>query len=197
MPDSTGELVAADLASYTRGRLSATDPGTRDALVAALAAARRFCRWHVTPVKTNDAITLDGPNSPLLSLPTQQMTALTTVVERPVGLSVAPVTIDPSLLDWSADGKVRKVTGVRWTSRYRGIDVTYTHGFDHAEDFQRAVLSYADRLSLTTSGGRRTVVGPFQYPPEETSGSRTTGASSPFSAQETVLLSLYRLEGRP
>jgi hypothetical protein len=190
MPDSAGELVPADLASYTQGRLDAAAADTRDVLVAALAAARRFCRWHVTPVHTDEEIILDGPGSPLLSLPTQRMTGVTSIVED-------GVPVDLSLILWSRAGKVRKVFGGLWTVKYSGIVATITHGFDHAEDFQRAVLSYADRLSLSTSGGRRIVVGPFQYAPEETSGSRTTGASSPFSAQETMLLSEYRLEGRP
>lgn len=184
MPDTAGELVPADLATYTRDRLVATDTGTIDALAAALAAARRFCRWHVTPVKVDDVITLDGPNSRLLPLPTQQMTGLTELTEDGVA-------VDLSTVLWSRAGKIRKKTGGLWTAKYSGIVAKITHGHEHAEDFQRAVLSYADRLSLATSGGRRIAVGPFQYQPEQRS------AWSPFSVEEQSLLSLYRLEGRP
>lgn len=191
MPDDAGELAPGDLATYSRGRLDAADPGTKDALVAALAAARRFCRWHVTPVRT-ETLVLDGPGSPLLSLPTQQITDLTTV-----SVTERAVLLDPATLYVSKAGKIRKVTGGKWTRRYSGLQVTLTHGWAEAEDFQRAVLSYADRLSLATTGGRRVVVGPFQYQPEEMSGTKATGATSAFSAQETSLLSQYRIEGRP
>lgn len=183
MPDNTGELVPADLASYSRGRLDANDPGTADALAAALKAARRFCRWHVTGVRS-EVLTLDGPGSPLLALPTQRMQALTLVSERSVVLPL-------DTLEWSKDGKVRKVTGEKWTRRYSGLVITLTHGWDDATDFHRAVLSYADRLSLETTGGRRTKVGPFEY--EKTQ----QGSSSPFTFQEQSLLSQYRIEGSP
>lgn len=194
MPDSSGELVPGDLATYTRGRLDASDAGTKDALVAAVAAARRFCRWHVTPSRSSE-ITLDGPGSPLLSIPTQRMTALTSLTED-------GVTVDLSTVLWSRAGKIRKKTGGLWSAKYSGIVAEITHGFiplpdedqpdePDAADFNRAVLSYADRLSLATTGGRRIVVGPFQYEAEQQS------AGSPFSAREQTLLSLYRLEGRP
>lgn len=186
MPDETGELVPADLATYTRGRLVASDSGTIDALAAALSAVRRFCRWHVTPVKTDDLVTLDGPGSPLLSLPTQRMTALTELTED-------GVTVDLSTVLWSRAGKIRKVNGGLWSAKYSGIVAKITHGYaaPDALDFQRAVLSYADRYALATTGGRRIAVGPFQYEGEQ----RSVGSA--FSVEEQSLLSLYRLEGRP
>lgn len=183
MPDDAGELTPADLASYSRGRLDVNDSGTQDALAAALKAARRFCRWHVTGIRS-EALTLDGPGSPLLALPTQRVQALTLVSERGIVLPV-------DTLEWSQDGKVRKLTGAKWTRRYSGVVVTLTHGWDDATDFHRAVLSYADRLSVEYSGGRRIKVGPFEYEGTE------HGSASPFSAQEQSLLSQYRIEGSP
>lgn len=185
MPDLTGELAPADLETYTRGRLVASDQATKDALAAALVAARRFCRWHVTPVKV-DVITMDGPGSTLLALPTLQIPTggITSIVEDGVPVDLATLSI-------STMGKVRKNTGARWTSKYSGIVVTMSHGFAGAADFQRAVLSYADRASLAFSGGRPTVVGPFQYGTEEMSG------GSAFSHAEENLLRQYRREARP
>jgi hypothetical protein len=184
MPDSdSGELVPADLAGYTQGRLSGNDPGTADALNRALAACRRFCGWHVAPVRTG-TVTLDGDGSRLLVLPTLRLTALTSLIED-------GVTLDVDTLEWSARGLVRKPNGGCWSGKFGAIAVTMSHGFDEAQDWQAAVLSFADRSSLTGTGGRPTVVGPFQY------GTEAMAAGSAFSAAERALLEQYRLESQP
>lgn len=183
MPDDTGELVPADLSAYTKGRLGAEDSGTGDALAAALSAARRFCRWHVTGERT-ETLTLDGPGSPLLALPTQHIVSIDSILEK--GLLIPAGTYE-----YSKAGKVRKSSGAKWSRRYSAIVITLTHGWDEAPEFHRAVLSAADRLSLSTSGGRRIAVGPFKYAED------TPGSASMFTAEEQSSLALYRLEGRP
>lgn len=184
MPDAdTGELTPQDLSSYSKGRLDAQDSGTQDALAAALSAARRFCRWHVTGSRT-ETLTLDGPGSPLLALPTQHVDSIAQILEK-------GVEIPAGLYLFSKAGKVRKASGAKWSRRYSAVVITLTHGWDDAPEFNRAVLSAADRLSLATSGGRRTKVGPFEYAPE------AAGAGSMFSAEEQAALSQYRIEGAP
>lgn len=184
MPDSSGELAPADLAAYTQNRLSEGDQATVDALASALAAVRRFCGWHVTPVRTAQVVTVDGPGSRLLVLPTLRLTALTALVED-------GVTVDVDTLEWSSRGLVRKEGQCWWTGRLGGITATISHGFDAAPDWQAAVLSFADRSSLAGVGGRPTVVGPFQY------GTEAMAAGSAFSAVERSLLEQYRLESSP
>lgn len=183
MPDEHGELEPSDLATYTKGRLDAEDSGTRDALAAALSAARRFCRWHVTGERT-ETLTLDGTGSPLLAVPTQHIVSIASIIEK-------GIEVPAGLYEYSKAGKIRKSSGGKWSRRYSAVVITLTHGWAEAPEFHRAVLSCADRLSLTTSGGRRTKVGPFEYE------KNTPGSASIFTADEQSSLSLYRLEGTP
>ena len=96
------ELAAADLATFTGGRLSAADANTGTVLAAALAAARRWCGWTVSPVATDVEVTVDGPGGPVLTLPTRNLIEVSAVSENGVD-------VDVSTLDISrTKGTVRK-----------------------------------------------------------------------------------------
>ena len=90
-------------------------------LDAALRAARRYCGWIVNPVVTDDAVTLDGPDSRILNLPTRKLIELTSLTENDTA-------VDLSTVRWSAGGppgilerpvSVRKNSGGWWTSYYQ------------------------------------------------------------------------------
>lgn len=159
---------------------------------AARSAARRFCGWHVTPVREDDVVTLDGPGSALLVLPTLRLVELTGVVENGVALDVA------TELYVSSRGLVRKRSGAWWSRHYGSIVVTMTHGFDadidpddekdNAADFNTAVASIAER---SAAGDRPNVIGPIQWPVE------AMADGSAFSVVERALLEQYRLESAP
>lgn len=158
-----------------------TSPSTQDvAQSVALAAARRFCGWHVTPVFDDDEVTLDGTGSPLLVLPTLRLVEVTGIVEN-------GITIDVDDVHVSARGLVRKKSGARWSGLYGSIVVTMTHGFDEemAADFDAAVASFADRRA---GGDKPNVIGPVQWPVE------ALATGSAFSVVERSLLEQYRLE---
>lgn len=164
-----------------------TAPTPQDA---ARSAARRFCGWHVTPVREDHTVTLDGPGSPLLVLPTLRLVELTAVVEDGVTLNVADLYV-------SKRGLVRKKSGGCWSSRYGSIVVTMTHGFpevdadDNDEDaagFMDAVRSFAERVE---AGDKPRVVGPVQW------DSVAMADGSEFSVVERSLLEKYRLEPAP
>ena len=155
-----------------------TAPSQQDV---ARSAARRLCGWHVTPVREDHVLTLDGPGSPLLVLPTLRLVELTSVVENGVEFDV---TTD---LHWSQRGLVRKRSGARWSGDYGSIVVTMTHGFDDAHDFDSAVASFAER----SAGELPRVVGPFQW------DSAAMADGSAFSVVERALLEQYRLEPAP
>lgn len=142
-----GELSTTDVTQYTKGRLVATDAETIRLLAAAVQAARKYCGWSVTPRQTV-TVTVDGPGTRLLALPTMNLVSLASVVEDGVALDV-------SSLHWSPLGLVRKsgLSGVRWSGNYGAIVVTMTHGFDVADDFNAAVLALVDRMSLTVGTG--------------------------------------------
>lgn len=111
-----------------------------DYAAAALAAARRYCGWVVTPPETV-TITVDGPGGRVLSLPTLHLTTLSAVVEDGVTLDVNDLRFSPNT------GVVVKKSGGCWTSHMGAIQVTMTHGFASAPDFDAAVEQAARALS--------------------------------------------------
>lgn len=179
MPDSDGNIVPADVATFTLGRLAADDPRVAQLLAEVLADVRAFCGWHVAPVLTS-CLTLDGPGSPLLVLPTLRMINLVSVTEDDVALDV-------STLAWSSRGLVRKKSGGGWSGQFSSITVVFEHGVDEADaaGWRRAVLSCVDRRSLDIGGGQPTRVGPFEW------GSPAAGL---FSQAEQAALEWFRLE---
>lgn len=136
------ELVADDLPSDVVARFADTDTAEQ-ALAAVLIAARRYCGWHVSPVRTADELTLDGPGGAVLDLPTRRLTELTTVVEDGTELDVTK-------LNWSENGSVRKRSGRCWTGWYRAVVVTITHGYseDEAADWRKAIIDMVTEVSL-------------------------------------------------
>lgn len=144
------ELDPSDVEAFTGGRLSDTDDQTELLLAAALAAARRYCGWHVSPVRTDDEVVVDGPGGTVLALPTRALIDVTEVVEN-------GVTINTSNLDVSkTKGTVEKYPRARWTSRNGAITVTMTHGYteEQAADWRLAVLSLTDSMAQSTNSLR-------------------------------------------
>lgn len=111
-----------------------------DYAAAALAAARGYCGWMVTPPETV-TITVDGPGGSVLSLPTLKLTTLTAVIEDGVALDVDDLLVSENR------GLVLKKSGAFWSRRYAGITVTMTHGHAAAPDFDAAVEQAAKALS--------------------------------------------------
>ena len=112
---------------------------------AALAAARRYCGWCVTPPETV-TLTIDGSGGPVLSLPTLYLTEVTAVTEDGVALDVDDLRV-------SKRGQIRKRSGAWWTSAYAAVEVSFTHGYTTAKDFDAAVEQAAAALE---AAGTRT-----------------------------------------
>jgi hypothetical protein len=153
-------------------------PDPTVAEVAALAAARRYCGWHVVGAVTED-ITVDGPGSSLLVLPTLRLTDVTAVTENDTAVELDSI-------EWSARGLIVKCGRGWWTDRFRGITVSVTHGYAEAPDFDAAVAAIAERTADGLNG-EANVIGPFQY----------SAVSAMFSLAEKSILDLYRLEPTP
>lgn len=137
------EIDTTDLPAATLTRFGSTE-AAQAAIDAVLVAARRYCEWYVSPVRTDDELTLDGPGGRVLDLPTGKLNALTGVVEAGTDLDVAK-------LDWSQNGSVRKQSGVRWSCRYRSIVATIDHGYTETEaaDWRKAIVDMVNAVSYT------------------------------------------------
>lgn len=153
MPDANGELVPADVESYTRGRLSADDPETARLLNTALSALRRYCGWRVTPPAT-ETLTVEGSGHPTILLPTLNIVSLTSIT-----VDDCDVDLDDVQVLAGASGVLRLrdncTTAMSWFPyggrrcwrRGATIAVELEHGFTDAWDFQAAALELVDRMS--------------------------------------------------
>ena len=176
----TLNVVAVE--TFTKGRLDHDDEETQRQLDAALAAARAYCGWHVSPVLVDQEITLDGPTtSHLLVLPTLKMTELSEVTEDEVAIELTD-------LNWSVRGLIQKKSGHWWSQMFGSIVVVFSHGYTsaNAQDFESAIFSAIARGAFSTETSPR-VIGPFQY-------SDTGAAGALFTDSERAILDRYSLE---
>ena len=176
------ELTADDVEQYTRGRLQADDD-TAILLSDVLAAARRYCGWHVSPV-IEETLELDGDGGRVLSLPTLKIVTLSELVEDGVEIPVG------DLLVSKRRGLVRKRSGRCWSCHYGAIEVTMTHGFteEEAADWRLAVLASVDLADRAVSHGAFRAIGPFQY-----GSSASVGQGSRFGESELATFDAYRI----
>ncbi len=159
------ELAVDDLIAFSGGRLTDSDE-TERILADAWAAVRRYCGWHVSPVRLNDTVTVDGPNSRVLWLPTKKLVDLHSIVENDVVIysdSSGSTTTEPY---WHTSGRVTKTSRAYWTWKPRAIDVVMDHGYteEEAADWRGFVLGVADRKSLSTGfvgAGATMTAGPY------------------------------------
>lgn len=170
-----GDLPAAVLARFD------DNAAAQGAIDTVLAAARRYCGWHVSPVKADDVIDMDGPGGRVLSLPTLNLLAVASVTEH--GVAVSPTQLDRS----RRKGTLTKPFGC-WTSRDGAIVATVSHGFteDEAKDWRRAVITMVDKWSQVSSrdGGdmKRKRVDDVEYEWFETTVSTDAELSERFAA---------------
>jgi hypothetical protein len=138
------ELGPGDLPASTRA-LFADDAAAQAAIDAALAAARRWCGWYVSPVQTGVAMDVDGPGGTVLSLPTLNLISLTALTENGKTVDVTQLRVS------RRKGVVSKKSGW-WTSHFGGIEAIVTHGFTEAEaaDWRQAVVQMVAMWARTS-----------------------------------------------
>lgn len=152
------DLTVDDVEEFTGGRLSADDDETQRKLTAALLVARRDAGWHVCPVTADAEVTLDGPDSRMLWLPTRKLVTLTSIVENGINLDLLTLT-------WSAGGPpgllerpvvVRKRSRGFWSDDYQSVVVTMDHGYTESEaaDWRYGVLSMVNMMPSYALTGR-------------------------------------------
>lgn len=145
--------------------------------LAACAAVRAYCRWHIAP-SVSEVLTLDGSGCPIQFLPTLRLTALTSITNDGV------VVTDP---EWSQAGMVR---GPRcWSPKWRSVVATITHGYDECPAEVAQVIT--DMVKLADLVGVGSVqAGPFQTTPAP--NAIQAGAVG-LSQEQKRILDAYRL----
>lgn len=156
------ELSVTDVEAFSGGRLLASDPEVARMLAAALAVARRYAGWHVSPVRLGETLIIDGPDSRMLPLPTRKVVELTSVTEKGTVLDVDdltwPIGGPPGIADRPI--VVRKKSGGFWSGIYQAIEVTMDHGYTELEaaDWRQAVLSMVDQIGSLSGRGESDLV---------------------------------------
>lgn len=144
------ELSTDDVVEFTLGRLEDNDE-TQRMLDAALAAARHYAGWHVSPVHLAEEVVIDGLGYRVLMLPTKRLIELTDITED-------DVVLDLDTLRWStiADTvvRVRKRSGGFWSGEYGTVVVTMDHGYTEAEaaDWRHAILTMVSQMASAQVG---------------------------------------------
>jgi hypothetical protein len=174
------ELAPADLPAAVRDRFE-DDDAAQLAIDTALLAARRFCGWHVSPVRT-ETVTLDGPSGRVLSLPSLNVTAVTSLIECGVAADVAKLDVS------QRKGTVEKYPYGFWTGRNGAITVSFIHGFaeEEALDWRRAIVALVGSWSETSmrdgSDLKRMKVDDVEYEWFETAVSTDSELSQRFTS---------------
>jgi hypothetical protein len=138
----------AELAAYSQGSISATDPAAQAALDGASAAVRAYCGWHIYPAITETLI-LDGPGGRVLGLPSRHVTAVTAI-------SQAASSVAATSYKWSALGDIQRKDWCNWSTDYRDIEVTLTHGYTAVPaDIRQALLAIVARGMSSPTGATR------------------------------------------
>ncbi|HNP58103.1 MAG TPA: hypothetical protein PKG94_14255 [Gordonia sp. (in: high G+C Gram-positive bacteria)] len=124
-----------------------------DVRVAAVTAyIRARCGWHIAPSCTESVI-LDGSGTGVVSLRSGNVTTVTSVVENGVDIT--------DEVEWTRLGLMRHPRC--WTSRWRSITVTMTHGYPVVPaDLMSLVAEVATRLPAP-GDAREKKIGPFEY----------------------------------
>lgn len=134
------DLAPADLPEEVLARF-VDEAAAQTAIDVALAVARRYCGWHVSPV-VEETFELDGSGGRVLSPPTMNLISVSSVTENGVAVDVAKLDIS------RRKGTLTKPFG-KWTSRDGGITVVCTHGYTEAEaaDWRKAIIDLVDSES--------------------------------------------------
>ena len=175
---------ASELATYSNGAVSSSDPRVAGSLAGVSLAIRNYCGWHITP-ELSDSLTLDGPGGRLLSLPTKYLTAITALVENDV------VLVDNTDFRWSVDGSVKRLH-TRWHDDFRIIDATITHGYPSAPDVKSVALAVVTRELSSPTGATREQAGAVSVSWALSSPGVSGGIA--LLAHERAILDFYRIE---
>lgn len=149
MPEISGD----DIQAFTHERLDGSDDEVLRMLAAALAVARRYCGWHVSPVRLADPMTIDGPDSRILILPTRKLAVPINLVITEDGTLLNSDTFKPSAGNGPGLSRplgVRKNSGGYWSADYGAIEIVMDHGYTETEaaDWRQGICAMVDQMSL-------------------------------------------------
>lgn len=178
-------VTAAQLADFSKGQLSASDPRIAGALAGASRAIRNYCGWHIFP-RVSETLLLDSSGGRELELPSMHVTDIASV--RVNGTELAASVFE----DWSELGSIRLHSG-GWPDRYRSVSVTLTHGYDAVPDIAETLKAIVTRELSSPSGATREQAGQVAVSWAITSPGVSGGLA--ILGTEYAVLDSYRIVG--
>lgn len=178
-------VTPAQFSAWTKGKIAANDPRVELLLSGATRGIRRWCGWHIAPEYDDDRH-LDGPGGRELSLPTMHLVSIATLTE-----DGTPLDVDD--LEWSELGEIRKPGRARWTSRYRGVHVTFRHGYEDADDVAQVIIQVCANAIASPMGATREQAGALAASWSATAPGVAGGMS--LLDRDLALLASYRIRG--
>ena len=130
-----------------------TPQSDEDRLVAAEAAARSYCGWHIAPSRTDTVRVYASPSNAPILLPSLYVTAIVSVTDQ-------GTLLDPTAYDFETCGILRRIDGRCWATGTGVVQVVFTHGYTTAPaDVTEAIQALA---AVSGQGGvRQRTAGPF------------------------------------
>lgn len=143
---------------------------------------RDYCGWHIAPAIT-ETLTLDGPGTHHLYIPSLRIKTITSIVDD-------GTTLAPTDYLWSENGVIEKLNSC-WTTKRRSIVIILVHGYDACPPAVREVWKQLAQVGPASSPVEREEVGQVAVTYGAVAGAVATGIPS----SSFILLNKYRRHG--
>lgn len=183
-PMGLDQITPATLSEYTGGKIKAADPRSELLIRGAVAAIRRYCRWHISPER-EDIVILDGRGGTMQRLPSIHVVDIAEVLD---GDSVLVFKQD---YRWTQAGLLSRSHG-RWSPHFRDVQVTMVHGFEDVPDLVALVHSVVSRAMASPLGATREQAGAMAVTWATTAPGVAGGLA--LLANEMSMLSSFRIQ---
>ncbi|TFD58037.1 hypothetical protein E3T43_07260 [Cryobacterium sp. Hh7] len=150
-------------------------------LKAANQTVRSYCGWHVAPIIT-ESITLDGNGSKTLLLPSKRVTDVVSVLNDGIDVTATVRKSEKGMLE---------LTRGCWSDELGAIEVTFTHGYEAADDVAGVIAALVSRAASSPAGIAAQAVGPANV--KYATGPGGVPLSIPLMAGEMLTLDAYRI----
>lgn len=189
-------LSPAQFSAGTGGKVAPDDPRVPALLDGAHAGIRRYCRWHIAPILPTTDRFLDVNGGYVLQLPTLNLVSIEALSVRDEASDTDPWTVltqeELDDLEWSEDGEIRR--SVRWPRRYRGVKISFTHGFDFVPDVVQIIQQVVANAISSPLGATTESAGALSVSWSTTAPGVSGGMS--LLDRDYAVLSQYRLPPR-
>lgn len=148
---SLDDVTAQTLSTYTGGKIPPEDPRLDLLIRGAVQGIRRHCGWHISPERAETLIR-DGKGGNVQRVLSLNVVSVQSVVDAGQSL------VDRQDYTWSEAGLFKRRRG-RWSSDYRDVTISLTHGYADVPDLVSVVHAVVSRALSSPMGATREQAG--------------------------------------